>query len=155
MKQDARLRDQAKTTGGKESAEFVQVVDLKNGAVRAQFALDTGKGSFSVREAMPAGKWVVVADNHNRVLVYSLEGKLVMRLFGTRPTSFGPVGVLALEAEKGVLEIYDLSTSMKRQELNFGRPLAYYTFVQDATKMFALTNDQTGYLVDLPSTALK
>lgn len=148
-KQNAALLAEAKAVSSKETARLIQVVNAPDGKLRAEFVVDTGKGSFTVRQALPAGKWVVVADNENRALVYSLDGKLTGRLFGTDPTVSGSSGALALESQTGTVAVYDLATLTEREELTFGMPLAFYQFVDNGSKLFAVTADQTAYLFSL------
>lgn len=146
-KGNPELRSESKAISSKPSGRLVEVVSAPDGKLVGEFAIDTGQGSFSVREALPAGKWVVVADNNNRALVYSLDGRLTGRFFGANPSVSSEA--LALTAQSGTLEVYDLATLAKRGELVFGTPLAFYQFVDNGSRLFAVTEDQTAYLLDI------
>ncbi|HLW83435.1 MAG TPA: M48 family metalloprotease [Candidatus Acidoferrales bacterium] len=146
-KQDTSLRADEKTISSKPMARLIEIVDPSNGQITAEFPVDTGNGSFAIRQALPAGKWVAIADNDNRVLIYSLNGKLSGRLFGERPAVSN--GIAALETQTGTLDVYDLATLSKRIEFAFGTPLAYYQFVDNGSGLFAITEDQVAYLLDL------
>lgn len=149
MKRNAQLNSQAKGISSKETAHLIQVIDPQSGALQGEFAVDTGKGSFRISRAIPAGKWVAVTDTENRVLVYSLDGKLDGRLFGTWPTVSGPTQMIAVESVPDTLEIYDLATLTKQEDLTFKMPLAFYQFLDHGTKFFTVTEDQTAYLFGL------
>lgn len=154
MKEDPQLAGQAKGIGSKELSRLIEVIDPQTGSIKGEFGVDTDKGSFQVRQALAAGEWVVLTDNENRVLVYSLDGKLVGRVFGTRPAPDDSSGTVAVESDSRTLVIYDIATLDKREELKFSTPLAFYQIVDRGTKLFALSEDQTAYLLSLvkPST---
>ncbi|HYV75373.1 MAG TPA: hypothetical protein VFB24_14040, partial [Candidatus Binatia bacterium] len=59
----------------KEGIAFLQVIDLENGKVQSTTVLDTGKDSFRPESIRVVGSRLIIADNQNRVSVYSLEGK--------------------------------------------------------------------------------
>lgn len=154
-KQNKSLLAESSKISSKDTARLIQVVNAQDGKLRAEFAVDTGKGSFSIRQALPAGKWVVVVDNENRALIYSLDGKLVGRLFGARPTVSSSGGAIALESQTGTLAIYDLATLVKREELTFGVPLAFYQLVDHGSRLFAVSENQTAYLLSLDQRGAK
>ncbi|MGC1105176.1 MAG: M48 family metalloprotease [Candidatus Acidiferrales bacterium] len=148
-KQDAVLAAESEDISGKGTARLIQILNAQDGKLRGEFAIDTGQGSFAVRQALPAGNWVVVADTDNRALVYSLEGKLAGRLFGTHPAVSDSGGYLVLEGQPGTLSVYDLATLEKREDISFGLPLSFYQFVDKGSKLFAVTADQTAYLFNV------
>lgn len=153
-KQDAILAAESKDISGKETARLIEIVNAQDGKLRGEFAIDTGQGSFAVRQALPAGNWVVVADNDNRARVYSLEGNLLGSVFGARPAVSDSGGYLALEGQLGTLSVYDLATLEKREDLMFGVPLSFYQFVDNGSKLFAVTADQMAYLFNLDQSKL-
>jgi WD40 repeat protein len=148
-KQNQALSAQTKDIASKDFAQLIQVLTVPDGKLQAEFAVDTGKNSFRIHEALPAGKWVVVADSLNRALIYSLDGKQTGSIFGSRPTVSSVTGAMALESQPGTLAVYDLATVAEREELVFGIPLAFYEFVDNGARLFAVTADETAYLVDL------
>src|SRR5215472_17852389 len=50
----------------KDSALFVQILDLDTGKLRAQLTIDTGNHSFQVEEAIASNDRLIVADNQHR-----------------------------------------------------------------------------------------
>jgi len=153
QKQDPILAGHAKSISNKDTARLIQIVNAQDGKLRTEFAVDTGKGSFRIREALPAGKWVIVVDNDNRALVYSFEGNLTGTLFGSRPATTDSGEYLALESQPGAVSIYDLATLSKREDLAFSVPVAFYQFVDNDSKLFVVTADQTAYLFALNRSA--
>ncbi|HEV2299521.1 MAG TPA: M48 family metalloprotease [Candidatus Acidoferrales bacterium] len=149
IKSDSQFAEQVKPIRSKDTASFIEVVDPRTGSTEGEFGVDTGQGSFRVRDALPAGKWVVVTDDENRVLVYALDGKLVGRVFGSRPVADDATGTLAVESDNSTVDIYRLDTLAKQEELKFSTPLAFYQIVDHGSKLFALTADQVSYLLSL------
>ncbi|HVB58196.1 MAG TPA: M48 family metalloprotease [Candidatus Acidoferrales bacterium] len=147
MKQDAALRDEANRIHSKATAQLIQVLNLADGKLLSEFAVDTGHGSFSIRTAAPDGRWVLVTDNYNRILVYSLDGHMEGRIFGTRPIASTAAGKLAFENEPDDVVIYDLGTGTPIEQLRFGSALAHYEFADNGSEFFAVTQDQTAYLL--------
>lgn len=145
-KLNSALASESKAISFKNTASLIEVVNAKDGKLRAEFAVDTGNRSFVVHEVFPAGNWMVIEDNKNRALVYSLDGKLIGRAFGSRP-AVSSSGALALESQPGTLQIYNLDTVAERETLSFGVPLAFYQFVGDGSELFAVTADQAAYLL--------
>lgn len=149
QKQHPDVVAEAKGISSRDTARLIQIVNAQDGKLRVEFVVDTGKGSFAIRDAVPAGKWVVVTDNHNRVLIYSLDGKITGRLFGTARAVSGASEEVAVESDPGTLKIYSLATAELRETLRFGTPLAFYQFVGTGSNLFAVTEDQTAYLLNL------
>lgn len=153
VKANPALKEQVKLIQSKEMANLVQILDLKDGSIRAEFPIDTGKGSFRIVTAVPAEQSVVVTDNRNRVLVYSRDGKLTGRLFGRHPVISPGGDRIAIETEIGTLELYDVATLAKLQGFAFGAHLSHYEFAQSGADLFVLAEDQIAYLVELPKSA--
>jgi WD40 repeat protein len=149
MKQDSQLAEQAKKIESKDTARFVEVLEPQTGTILGEFPVDTGKASFQVLQVVPAGKWVIITDNENRVLVYSLDGTLEGRLFGMRPAPEASAETFAMENDDRSLGIYNLANLKEQEELKFSTPLSFYQIVDHGTKLFALSEDQTAYLLTL------
>ena len=147
-KHNATLASESKAISSKNTANLIEVVNAQDGKLRAEFAVDTGNRSFTIHRVFPAGNWMVIEDNRNRVLVYSLDGKLIGRAFGSRP-AVSAGGALALESQPGMLKIYSLDSVAERQTLTFRVPLAFYEFVENGSELFAVTADQVAYLLKL------
>lgn len=147
-KHNGALASESKAISSKNTASLIEVVNAQDGKLRAEFAVDTGNRSFAIHRVFPAGNWMVIEDDKNRALVYSLEGKLIGRAFGSRP-AVSAGGTLALESQPGTLKIYSLDGVTERETLSFRVPLAFYQFVENGAELFAVTEDQVAYLLKL------
>lgn len=136
----------------KDSALFFQLFDLDSGKLRAQLALDTGKHSFQVVEATATADRLIIADNQNRVLVYSFDGQLKGTITGHSPEIAAKADLATVRTERGELELYDLATMQKRTTYDFSSRVAFNGFSEDGKRLLVLTADQVVYVLD-PSAA--
>jgi hypothetical protein len=137
-----------------EGAVFLEVVDARSGAVKGNVLLDTGRGSFAIQAALAAGGWIAIADDQNRILLYSLAtGEKKGQVFGGRAAIGAGNGLISVENEDGRLTIYDLNTLEKRAEFVFTARVAFAQFSPDGRKLFVLTADQTAFVLNAPAPA--
>jgi WD40 repeat protein len=130
---------------------FLEVVEPKTGKIVGTSMVRSGKGAFRIVSAESSGDWLVVADNTNRLLVYSVKsGEQAGILFGRRPVLSGSTSLLAAENERGQLSLYDLTTLARREQYVFTSPIAYTYFAGDDQRLFVLTGNQTAYFIRLP-----
>lgn len=149
LKNYPTLRSQLDALKDKSSAYFLEEMDAATGHQLGQMALDTGKWSFDIDDAYGAGSFVVVSDNRNRTLVYSLStGQQIASYFGSHSVMSVPVNLLSIENEPGVLDIYKLGNEQKTNELTFSSPVALQKFSADGARLFVLTENQTEYVFD-------
>jgi WD40 repeat protein len=132
----------------KEGVLLVQVFDLDTGKLRAETALDTGKHSFQIMAAIATSDRLVIADNQNRVLVYSLDGQEKGTVTGHSPEVSSNSDLLTVRSERGELELYDLSNVQKRTAYDFESPVAFSGFSRDGKRLVVLTSDQVVYVLD-------
>ena len=131
---------------------LLEVLDARNGSVLGKLIVETGKGSFLISRAVAAGDLVLISDNENRVLVYSLAtGEPKARLFGRSPIISRAGGLLCVENERGQLSLYDLRTMEKRDQFIFSRPISLTQLSDNGKRLFVLTDNQTVYLLDVSS----
>jgi len=111
--------------------------------------METGKGSFRLRDVAVSAERIAVSDNQNRTLVYSLaDGQQLGKVFG-RGAAMSPNGkLLCVEPKEGTLELYDVPSFEKRQQYSFGGRLSYIHFSPDSNRLFVLTADQNVYVLD-------
>ncbi len=136
----------------KDGIDFLQVFDLSTGQLRAQLAVDTGKKSFVTRDALATTDRLVLADNHDRVLVYSFDGQLKGTIAGHAPEISAKANLLTVRTERGELELYDLTSLQKRATYDFNSRVAFNGFSADGSRLLVLTSDQVVYTLD-PSRA--
>lgn len=154
MKSNPALIQQLNSLKEKEGDYFLKVLDLKTGQMLGQLMIETGKGSFRVKEVLTSGDWVVVSDSENRTLIYSLSnGQQVGKIFGRRPAISPASGLLAIEKEDGVLALHDLTSLEKRQQFSFASRISLHIFSPDGKRLFVLTADQKYYVLDVSSFA--
>ena len=149
IKSDPVLQKRLAAMQGHEGAYLLEVLELSTGKVLGKLLVDTGKRSFQLLKPQADGDWVLVPDNENRTLVYSLStGEKKATFFGVRSVISIAAGLLAIENESGQLDIYGLSGLEKRTQLNFPSNISLITFSGDGTRLLVLTSDQTAYILD-------
>jgi hypothetical protein len=156
----ATARDEARKTPAlakqlaslkeKEGDYLIQVLDAATGQPRGGLFVETGKGSFRLRDVTVAKDAVVAVDNSNRVLVYSLLDRDADRpRLRQRHRVGAETGLLSVENASGQLTLYDLATMTKKDEFTFTSYVAYAVFSPDGRKLFVLTGNQTAYVLDV------
>lgn len=136
----------------KEEVGLLQVLDLTTGAVKGHLLVDFGRGSFRPTLAVATGDQVVLGDNENRTLVYSLAtSDLLGRAFGT-PLDVAVGGDLAcVQNTAGEVTLYSLPGMQEVDKLVFPSAAAFARFSRDGRRLFVLTRDQTTYTIELKS----
>jgi hypothetical protein len=131
-----------------ESDQLLEIYDLASGVLRTGLVVTTGAGSFSVTSAGADGDSLLVEDNRGRVIVYSLStGKEIGKQIGELITFSNAAGAFCLQKVPGRLEIYSLGSMEKTDEFGFSNNVVMATFT-DEKRLFVLTDDQTGYLLE-------
>jgi len=154
IKANPTLQRQFAALKEKEGDYLIKTLDLRTGKPLGQLMIETGKGSFRVKEVFTAGDWVILADNENRVVVYSLaDGHQAGKVFGKRPSVSVASNLLCVETEESVLAVYDLATFEKREQFTFASPVSLTRFSADGKRLFVLTANQTMHHLDLSSIA--
>jgi WD40 repeat protein len=133
----------------REEALYLRVVETRSGKVVGRVLLDTGRGTFRIREVFAAGNWLVATDDNNRVVVYALDtGEEKAALFGVESTLSPAGNLLAIQNATGTLDMYDLKTFQKRETYVFPTRIGMVQFNPDGKRLFVLTSDQTAYVLD-------
>ncbi|HVF67699.1 MAG TPA: M48 family metallopeptidase [Pyrinomonadaceae bacterium] len=154
IKADPKLSAQLSAMKEKEGDYLVEVLDAKDGARKGSLLIETGKGSFRLKNVYAAGDRVVVTDNLNRVLVYSLAtGEQKGRAFGNYAAVSETLSMMCVENERGKIAVYDLATMEKRDELVFSNPVSMLRFSGDGRRLLVLTSNQTVYVIDAAALA--
>ena len=100
-----------------------RVLNASNGHLVGDVVVDTSRGSFHINEAYAAGEWLLIADNENRILVYSIaDGSFKGALFGKSFTASSAAGQLAVENESGQLQIYSLPSLQRGEHITLAAP---------------------------------
>lgn len=149
IRDDERLRATAKADS-LAGDYVVEVLDADRGDARARVLVETGKGSFRMRDAVAAGDWLTVTDSLGRLLVYSLAtGDLKGYAFGRRCIMNAASSQMAVDLGGGRMSVYDLTTMKRRRDYAFGHPIDYAAFSKDGARLFVLTSNQMTYVLDV------
>ena len=151
---DPRLKQQLAQMKEKLGDYFLKIIDAQDGKEIGKLLIETGKGSFRASNIFAVGDSVIMTDNRNRVLVYSLKtGELKGRVFGAYAAVSEVSKLLCVENERGKLIVYDLESMEKRDDLSFPTPISMLRFNKDGQRLFVLTREQTVYILDVSSLA--
>ncbi|MGA8308258.1 MAG: M48 family metalloprotease [Candidatus Acidiferrales bacterium] len=150
---DARHR----TTSNKYSFFELEIIDLTNGKPLGWIEVDTHDGAFGISYVGAAGDYVVVRDTMGRLLMYSIStGKLLGRFLGHGFEIVpGSSPVLCVHRQKGRLEFYQPGNWAPIATIRFPWPISMVRFTPDGKQLFALTDDQVAYMIDISSIAAK
>lgn len=149
LKSDAGLKARRDKMGDKAGDQLIELVDPKTGTTKGHFLLETGEASFLPENLRWAGEYMVINDNQNRILIYSIAtGELLTRLFGSYPAISSATKQIAVENSPGRVAISDISTGKELGRLSFQHPVSYMRFVQNGARLFVLTSDQTAFMFD-------
>jgi WD40 repeat protein len=141
------LWDKEKPKGGDH---LLEILDDRNGKLAGAVVLHTGDHSYIPETMRAVGDWLVVEDDHNRVLLYDTStGEQVARWFGHRPEISRNGQRLCLSNGQGHLIVYDLMSMKLVNDLYFANSVAAHLFSADGGKLFVLTNDQTAFEFDV------
>jgi hypothetical protein len=153
---DARLEALWDKEKPKEGDYLLEGLDSRSGTLVGAAVLHTGNRSYLPESVRAVGDWLVVEDNHNRVLLYSIStGEQLVRWFGNRPEISRNGQRLCLANGRGHLLVYDLGSLKQIDDLYFANSVTAHNFSADGKKLFVLTNDQTAFEFGVPSDAIK
>ena len=134
----------------KEAVGLIEVLDLPTGRVKGDVLVDFGGGSFAPATTIASGDQVIIGDNENRTLVYSLTtGKLLGRAFGSVLDLATGAARVCVQNAPGEVTIYSVPEMRKVDELQFPSAALLARFSPDGSRLFVLTRDQTAYTIDL------
>jgi len=150
LKEDPALAAKAKALGNKDDDYLIEVIDCFQGKTIGTVLLETGKGSFSIQEGLSDGDWLVLTDDNNRVLAFSLaDGELRYRFFGSNAAINPTKNQIVVENYPGELTFYDLVSGDSVSHLTFKEGAAFVRYSLDGGKLFVLSRDQTAYAIDV------
>jgi WD40 repeat protein len=150
LAQDAKLQERWGKENPADTDFFMEVLNARDGTVSGGAVVRTGKYSFHPEYQEAVGDWLVVTDNLNRVLLYSVPtGEQKAKWFGYGPR-ISPTGDrLCLSNGRGHLVVYDLHSLKQISEFSFTSRISGNLFSGDGKRLFVLTNDQLGYVLDV------
>jgi len=149
VKEEPALVERSRQMGNKDDDYVIEVIDAFENKSVGSVLLETGKGSFDIESGFSEGNLLVLRDDNNRVLVYSIaDGNLQQRFFGSN-ASLNPKGnQLVVQNHPGELSVYDLTTGNPVARLRFRTPAAFTRFSSDGKRLLVLTAGQVAYAFD-------
>ena len=149
LKEDPALVERAARMGNKNDDYIVEVYDAFAAKSIGVLLLETGQGSFDIESGFSEGNWLVLHDDNNRVLIYSIkEGELRHRFFGANAAMNPSRQQVTVENYPGELTLYDLATGNPQARLRFKSGAAFVRFSLDGKKLLILTSGQVAYAFD-------
>jgi hypothetical protein len=149
LKEEAVLGERARQMGNKDDDYLVEIYDAFAAKSVGVLLLETGQGSFDIESGFSEGNWLVLHDDNNRVLVYSIkEGELRHRFFGANTAMNPSRQQLIVENYPGELTLYELATGNTQARLRFKTGAAFVRFSLDGKKLLVLTSGQIAYAFD-------
>lgn len=149
LKEDAALVQRSRELGNKDDDYVLEIYDAFDNKSVGTLLLETGKGSFDIESGFSEGNWLVLRDDNNRVLTYSIkDGELRHRFFGAN-AAMNPLGTqIVVENYPGELTVYSLETGNAEGRLRFKNGAAFTRFSLDGKKLLVLTSGQVVYAFD-------
>lgn len=152
IKNDPVLSQKVTRLKEKEGDYLVKVLDMRDGSELGKLVIETGKGSFRLRQVYASGDWVMVADTENRILLYSLKsGEQKARVFGDYATVSPDRKLLCVTNETGKMNIYRLADMQSLEQFVFASSVSVVEFTEDGKKLIVLTSNQTAHVFDISS----
>ena len=149
LKDEPALAERARQLGNKDDDYIVEVYDAFAAKSVGVLLLETGQGSFDIESGFSEGNWLVLHDDNNRVLIYSIkEGELRHRFFGANAAMNPSRQQVIVENYPGELTLYDLATGNPQSRLRFKTGAAFVRFSLDGKKLLVLTSGQIAYAFD-------
>jgi hypothetical protein len=149
LKEEPALVERSRQMGNKDDDYVVEIYDAFDNKSVGTVLLETGKGSFDIEAGFSEGNWLVLRDDNNRVLVYSIkDGDLRHRFFGAKAAMNPRGNQIAIENYPGELTMYDLATGSQQARLRFRTAAAFTRFSLDGKRLLVLTAGQVAYAFD-------
>ncbi len=144
---DPVLKKKIKSKKERQGDYYIKVLQASTGKVLNTVYVETGRGSFRLLYAELAGDYLILHDNQNRLLIYSISsGERLGQVFGFNGSLSPTTPLLAVENKPGILTVYSLPAMQEFTKLKFTRPCVFVKFSRDGKRLFVLTDDQMTYL---------
>jgi WD40 repeat protein len=156
LKEDPALVERSRQLGNKDDDYLVEIFDAFENKSVGTLLLETGQGSFDIESGFSEGNWLVLRDDNNRVLIYSIkDGDLRHRFFGVNAAMNPKRNQIVVENYPGELTVYDLETGNSQARLRFKTGTVFTRFSLDGKRLLVLTAGQVAYAFDTDRIAMK
>lgn len=98
--------------------------------------------------AIASNDRLAIADNQNRVLVYSLDGQQKGTITGRAAEVAPKADLITVRVDNDTIELYDLASLQKRASYAFNNRVSFNGFNGDGTRLLVLTADQQVYILN-------
>jgi len=148
LDKNIELRNKVQALKTREHAYAIEALELKTGKPVGMTAIDTGKGSFRLRNAFTAGRSLVISDTSDRVQVFGFDGVRIGRLQAHDAIVTRDGRLLAANQGRGRIAIYDLEKFRLLDLLEFNSLVATAKFSTAGDRLLVVTRDQKAYYFD-------
>ncbi|HEX6879705.1 MAG TPA: hypothetical protein VF135_05015, partial [Terriglobales bacterium] len=149
IKNDPVVRTQVEALRKKEGYFLIEILDHRTGNRRFSILVDSGQGSFGIRDVDSVGNTVMIADTQDRLVLFDSKGTRKGRVFATRGVLDPGGHWLLAETEPGRVGLISLRNMQQKQTFTFGNKIAYMAFSNDSKRLIVITTDQTFYTFQL------
>ncbi|HEU4768209.1 MAG TPA: hypothetical protein VFS77_12575, partial [Pyrinomonadaceae bacterium] len=140
LKEDPALVERSRQMGNKDDDYVLEILDAFQNTSIGTLLLETGKGSFDIKSGFSESDWLVLRDDNNRVLIYSIkEGDLRHRFFGAMAAMSPSRNQVVVENYPGEMTVYDLASGNAQARLRFKTGAVFMRFSLDGKKLMVLT----------------
>lgn len=137
---------------GKQDSYVLRVLDAATGNDLGAVLVDTGNLSFRVTKATAVRDTVLVEDNLNRTLIYSLKsGNESGKVFGRARAVSNTGALLLAENGNGQADLYEVASLKSLAHYTFPERIAYAQFLPSDSALMVVTADQTVYRLQVPA----
>jgi hypothetical protein len=146
IKDYPRLEERFAALRESKGAYFVEVLDALTGKVLGAQLVDTrGQGSVYTLGDRD------IVSHRGYIEIYSLAtGQREGEIFGWPRTFCKAANLITVRSGSGNdLAVYDLTSQQKLDEFSFASDVDFDHFSEDGKRLFVLTTDQTGYLLEV------
>jgi len=149
LKDDPRLREVMAAHKLRGGDAFLDVLNLSDGSSVGRLLVNTGKDEWKILRITSSGDVVIVRDRHNQISAYTIStGQRRGSAFGRFAVASAAANLLCVQNQTGKLELFDLTTLERKEEMTLGSDIRLAQFSSDGSQLVLLTADQIVRVID-------